>query len=80
MRFVGTAAMILCLSFSIFAQASINGALGGRVTDVNDSAVGGADVVLTNVETNRTISAVSDDAGTERRIDVDFYVARKCAF
>lgn len=63
MRFVGIAAIILCVSVSIFAQASINGALSGRVADANDSAVGGAELVLTNVETNRTIAAVSDEAG-----------------
>ncbi len=53
-----------CGAWRTFAQQPVSSAmLGGRVEDASGAAVGGASVVVVNLETNRRASAVSDDEG-----------------
>lgn len=59
----GCAAIILCLSINIFAQANINGALKGRVTDQNAAGIGAATVVLVNKDSGRELGQTTDEAG-----------------
>jgi hypothetical protein len=52
---------------SVCAQQTVTSAtLGGRVEDANGAALPGATVTATNVETNRTQTATSDEEGRYR--------------
>jgi hypothetical protein len=51
----------------VFAQQAVSSAtLGGRVEDANGAAVGGAAVVITNLDTNQHTQATTDEGGRFR--------------
>ena len=53
----------LCLSSPLLAQRTDRGSIGGVVTDVQDSAVPGATVTVTNEETGVEIVLVTNASG-----------------
>lgn len=57
------AAMFLSFSTNSFAQANINGALKGRVTDPNDAGIGAALILLKSADSGREIPQTTDAAG-----------------
>ncbi|MCY7374540.1 MAG: TonB-dependent receptor [Pyrinomonadaceae bacterium] len=54
------------LTFSIITNAQFKAALQGTVTDSTGGVVGGANVVLTNAETNREVETVTSSDGFYR--------------
>ena len=64
-----SAAVIFCLLFSvgqIFAQSTVSGGISGSVTDPQGSIVPNATVTATNVGTNKTETATTDNDGGYR--------------
>lgn len=57
---------IMILGFGVVAFGQFGSGLQGTVTDLNDSVVTGATVTLTNVETNKSIEAVTNESGFYR--------------
>jgi hypothetical protein len=55
-------ALLCILSFPAFAQES-RGSILGTITDAQKAVVPGAEVVVTNVGTNRSRTTISNDAG-----------------
>ncbi|MDQ3322539.1 MAG: TonB-dependent receptor [Acidobacteriota bacterium] len=53
-------------SFTIVANAQFKAALQGTVSDINDAAVAGTTVVLTNVETNKEVQTNTSESGFYR--------------
>src|SRR5436189_6475392 len=49
-------------SLSLFGQG-LTGSISGNVTDQSASPIPGAEVILTNVSTNQTRTAVTDTSG-----------------
>ncbi len=64
--FAGLACSITILLLSITANAQFKAALQGTVTDSTGGAVSGANVVLTNVETNKEAQTVTSGEGFYR--------------
>lgn len=59
--------LILCASFSLYAQQTVTSAtLGGRVEDANGAGIGGANITATNLEQNINTSTISDSDGRFR--------------
>jgi hypothetical protein len=57
------AGLLLLFFFSTALYASPTATLSGRVTDANDAPIPAANVEITNVNTNQTISATTNDDG-----------------
>lgn len=51
-----------CVSAAL-AQTTVNGSLRGRISDANGSVIAGASTTLTNKETNRQLTATTDENG-----------------
>lgn len=62
--FVLSGTMILCLGVAAFGQ--FGSGLQGTVTDQNGATVVGANVTITNIETNQSLQAVSNENGLYR--------------
>ena len=63
------AASVFCLLFSvgqIFAQSTVSGGISGSISDPQGSIVPNATVTATNVGTNKTETATTDDNGGYR--------------
>ena len=63
-RFLSCSVLILC--FALIANAQFKAVLQGTVSDSSGSSVVGANVVLTNTETNKEVSTVSNNDGFYR--------------
>jgi hypothetical protein len=63
-------ALALCGAFSAYGQ-TVSSSLQGVVVDQSDAAVANAPVTLTNPETKQTRTAVTDNAGTYRFLQLD---------
>jgi hypothetical protein len=55
--------VIVVFLFAAMAQAQYRGSIQGVVTDQQGAVIPGATITLTDKETNRTLTATSDDAG-----------------
>ena len=66
------ALMVLALSaFSAMAQSTTQGAISGTVRDPNGAFVGGASVTVKNIETNKEVTATTDDSGGFKTVNLD---------
>jgi hypothetical protein len=61
LRFLSVLSVLLLVSFS--ASAQYRASIQGVVTDPEGAAVSGATITLTNLETNKTLTATSDENG-----------------
>lgn len=57
---------VIILGFGILTFGQLNSGLQGTVTDTNNAIIAGATVTLTNTETNKTLSVVTNDNGFYR--------------
>src|SRR5882724_9645306 len=55
--------LILGIGAIAFGQSTVTGAIGGVVTNPNDEVVGNAAVTVKNTETNKEVTATTDDQG-----------------
>src|ERR1051325_4868113 len=62
--------LVLALSAIAFAQSTTTGAIGGVVTNPNKEVVPGAAVTVKNVETNKEDSAITDDTGRYKVVNL----------
>ena len=62
--------LILVMSSSAFGQTTTTGAISGVVTNPNKEVVPGASVTARNTETNKEDSAVTDDQGSFRVVNL----------
>jgi hypothetical protein len=65
--------LLLCLAFGASragAQSTTNGAIGGLVKDPKGAVVQGANVTIKNEETNKEMTATSDDEGRFRAVQL----------
>jgi hypothetical protein len=68
------ALLIFCLvaaTSSVWAQSTTQGAIGGTVKDPQGALVANASITVRNEETNKEISATSDDEGRFRVVQLD---------
>jgi Carboxypeptidase regulatory-like domain len=56
---------------SAFAQSTTQGVVAGTVQDAKGAVVPNANVVVKNVETNKEVTAQSDDAGNFKTVNLD---------
>jgi hypothetical protein len=66
--------LLLCFAFGAgraAAQSTTQGAIGGVVKDPKGAVVQGASVTVKNVETNKEMTATSDDEGHFRVVQLD---------
>ena len=66
--------LIFCLAFgaaSAAAQSTTQGAVGGTVKDPQGAVVANASVTVKNEETNKEVSATTDDEGRFRVVSLD---------
>jgi hypothetical protein len=69
-----TFASLLVLAFcalSAMAQSTTQGAISGTVKDPNGASVGGASVTVKNNETNKEVTATTDDNGSFKTVTLD---------
>jgi carboxypeptidase family protein len=60
---LSSAALLLILALSVFAQTSSTGTIVGTVTDKTGAALAGAEVQLSDKVTNQVVTAIADDNG-----------------
>src|SRR5918997_4730967 len=68
------ALLIFCLAFgapAAWAQSTTQGAIGGTVKDPQGAVVANASVTVKNEETNKEMSATTDDEGRFRVVQLD---------
>ena len=66
------ALLVLALSaFNVMAQSTTQGAISGTVNDPKGAAVSGANVTVKNVETNKEVTATTDDGGSFKTVNLD---------
>ncbi|HEY0172481.1 MAG TPA: carboxypeptidase regulatory-like domain-containing protein [Pyrinomonadaceae bacterium] len=68
------ALLIFCLAFgapAAWAQSTTQGAIGGTVKDPQGAVVANAPVTVKNEETNKEVSATTDDEGRFRVVQLD---------
>ena len=68
------ALLIFCLAFgapAAWAQSTTQGAVGGTVKDPQGAVVANAPVTVKNEETNKEVSATTDDEGRFRVVQLD---------
>lgn len=64
------ALLVVAMSALAFAQSTVDGAIGGVVTNPNGEVVPGATVTVRNVETNKEGTATTDDEGRFRIVQL----------
>jgi hypothetical protein len=62
--------MILALCAFAFAQSTVTGGIGGKVTDPQGASVPNATVTATNIGTNQETTATADDDGGFRLVNL----------
>src|SRR6266568_902218 len=71
LRFIFASLLIMGMfALSAMAQSTTTGAIGGTVTNPNKEVVPGATVAVKNLETNKEDTAVSDDQGRFRVVNL----------
>jgi outer membrane receptor protein involved in Fe transport len=65
-----TAFIILALSAIVFAQSTVTGAIGGKVTDPQGASLPSATVTATNVGTNQESTVTADEDGGFRVVNL----------
>src|SRR6266700_3364308 len=71
LRFIFVSLLIMGMcALSAMAQSTTTGAIGGTVTNPNKEVVPGATVAVKNLETNKEDTAVSDDQGRFRVVNL----------
>jgi len=70
-RFIFVSLLIMGMfALSAMAQSTTTGAIGGTVTNPNKEVIPGATVTVKNLETNKEDTAVSDDQGRFRVVNL----------
>src|SRR5256885_1695559 len=65
-----TILVVAMSALSAFAQSTVTGAIGGVVTDPQGAVVPNASVTTTNIGTNKTDTATTDDEGRFRVVNL----------
>src|SRR5436305_3929716 len=63
-RHLGSAALLVCLTFVVAMSQEFRGSITGKVTDPNGAVVSGATVTIKNVATNAEATATTNDEGS----------------
>ncbi len=66
----------LCVLVSLAMAQTENAVISGRVSDPSGSVVKGADITLTNIDTNATTRATTNDRGIYVLSNVSHKMAR----
>ncbi len=64
-------ALVISLASAAHAQTATDGAIGGTVTDAQEAAIGGAQIVVHNNSTNAEIKLSADGSGYFRALHLD---------
>src|SRR5256712_13740648 len=68
--FVSLLVVVMC-ALSAMAQSTTTGAIGGTVTNPNKEEIPGATVTVKNLGTNKEDTAVTDDQGRFRVVNLE---------
>jgi hypothetical protein len=71
LRFFLVALLVFTMSAIAFGQGTVTGGIGGVVTNPNKEVVPGATVTVKNVGTNKEDTAISDDQGRFRVVNLE---------